>query len=211
MVFLPGIGDVLEDFELNEFVQAVRKSARPADMLVADVHAGYYFRRSMLERLHKDVIEPAKLRGYTKIWLVGISLGGFGALLYAMENVSELHGLMLLAPYVGENNLINEISDAGGLASWNPGPVKADDYAYGIWRWLKHEYVNRNANSSVEIYLGFGHRDRFARGNALLAAILPAERIVTTHGGHDWQTWRQVWRSFLACRESHSVPNTSES
>lgn len=128
-----------------------------------------------------------------------------------VKNASELHGLMLLAPYVGENNLINEISDAGGLASWNPGPVKADDYAYGIWRWLKDEYVNRNANSSIEIYLGFGHRDRFARGNALLAEILPAERVVTTHGGHDWQTWRQVWQLFLAHRESHAAPKTSES
>lgn len=211
IVFLPGIGDVLEDFELNEFVEAVRKSARPADMLVADVHAGYYFRRSMLERLHKDVIEPVKLCGYTKIWLVGISLGGFGALLYARDNASELYGLMLLAPYVGESDLIREISDAGGLQSWNPGIIKADDYAHRIWRWLKHEYVDRNTNSPIEIYLGFGDRDRFARANALLAEILPVERVVTLHGGHDWKTWREVWRSFLAHRDSQAMPNMSES
>src|SRR5438105_14607402 len=60
VVFLPGIGDVAEDFERNGFVQALRDSARPADIAVADVHFGYYIRRSVLERLRVDVIEPAK-------------------------------------------------------------------------------------------------------------------------------------------------------
>ena len=75
IVFLPGIGDVLEDFELNGFADAVRESSTPADLVVADVHFGYYARASVLERLREDVIEPAK-SCYTTISLAGISLGG---------------------------------------------------------------------------------------------------------------------------------------
>ncbi len=127
MVFLPGIGDVLEDFERNGFVQALRDSARPADMVVADVHFGYYVRRSVLERLRVDVIEPARSCGYATIFLVGISLGGLGALLYAMEHPVDVQGLMLLAPYLGDSSLVKEIEDAGGLKLWDAGDVNVDD------------------------------------------------------------------------------------
>ena len=100
MIFLPGVGDVLEDFERNRFMEAVWASGRPANIIVADLHAGYYFRFNVLDRLHKDVIEPARSCGYQSIRLVGISLGGFGALLYTMEKTADIQGLMLLAPYL---------------------------------------------------------------------------------------------------------------
>src|SRR5919198_1707907 len=45
MVFLPGIGDVLEDYEFHGFVEAVRQNGVPADMIVADMHFGYYVRQ----------------------------------------------------------------------------------------------------------------------------------------------------------------------
>ena len=53
----------------------------------------------MVDRLKEDVINPAKEKGYTKIWLVGISLGGLGSLLYAMEHPSDIEGMLVLAPY----------------------------------------------------------------------------------------------------------------
>src|SRR5712672_3477612 len=54
-----------------------------ADIVVADLHFGYYLRQTAIERLREDVILPARTRGYQCISLVGISLGGFGALYYA--------------------------------------------------------------------------------------------------------------------------------
>src|SRR6266550_1965963 len=87
IIFLPGVGDVLEDYETNGFIEAVLKSGAPADMIVVDAHFGYYLRRIVIERLRTDVIGPARATGgYKKIWLAGISLGGFGALLYASEH-----------------------------------------------------------------------------------------------------------------------------
>lgn len=201
MVFLPGIGDVLEDFELNRFVETVRTSARPADIVAADLHAGYYFRSSVLERLHEDVFEPAKACGYERIWLVGISLGGFGALLYAMNRTSDVQGLVLLAPYVGEDAVVREIASAGGLRRWDPGNAETDDHARRMWGWVK-QHTSGDRSSALEIYLAFGDRDCFAPGNALLADVLPNDRVFTLRGRHDWHTWRRLWQAFLAQRDS---------
>ena len=202
MVFLPGIGDVPEDFERNGFVQALRDSARPADIAVADVHFGYYIRRSVLERLRVDVIEPAKSCGYATICLVGISMGGLGALLYAMEHPADVQRLMLLAPYLGDASLGKEIKDAGGLKLWDARDVDGDDHPRKLWRWLKQCALSQAKCELPEAYLGYGDRDSFAPGNALLGDLLPKHRVFTIRGGHDWQTWKRLWRMFLAERDA---------
>jgi len=202
MIFLPGIGDLLEDFERNGFVEMVRASGRQADMLAADVHAGYYFHLSVLNRLQEDVIEPAKLCGYQSIWLIGISLGGFGALLYAMENTNDIQGLMLLAPYLGEDHVVAEIAAAGGLKMWRPGNVAAGGHVRRVWSWLKRVYAMPHEGPAPQLYLGYGNRDWFARGNALLAESLPTDRVFIIPGGHDWKTWRALWRVMLAARHA---------
>ena len=205
MIFLPGIGDVLEDFERNRFIEAVRASRRLADMVVVDVHAGYYFHFSVLDRLHRDVIEPARSCGYQSIWLVGISLGGFGALLYAMENSRDIQGLMLLAPYLGEKTVVEEIFAAGGLKTWWPGNVATEDHLRRIWSWLKRVYAMPHEEPAPELFLGYGKRDQFARGNLLLAKHLPADRVFTVPGGHDWKTWLALWRAMLARRDAEML------
>jgi hypothetical protein len=47
------------------------------------------------------------------------------------------------------------------------------------------------------LYLGFGLADRFAANHRLLADALPAGRVFTTEGGHDWPQWSQLWRKML--------------
>ena len=49
-----------------------------------------------------------------------------------------------------------------------------------------------------KLVLGYGTRDSLAPANRLLAATLPAERVFTADGGHDWQTWGELWRTILA-------------
>ena len=204
MIFLPGVGDVLEDFERNRFMAAVCASKRPADMVVVDVHAGYYLHANVLERLHEDVIAPARASGHRSIWLVGISLGGFGALLYAMENTKDVQGLMLLAPYLGERALIAEIAAAGALRSWQPDEVATGDHTRRLWSWIKRVYATSHDGPAPRVYLGYGNRDSFARGNALLAEHLPADRVFVIPGGHDWKTWRELWRAMLARRDAET-------
>ena len=79
---LPGAYSLPQEFVDEGFVQALRERRIAADTCIADAHLGYFSDRSVLERLRVDVIGPARRQGYRRIWLVGISLGGFGALAY---------------------------------------------------------------------------------------------------------------------------------
>src|SRR4030095_13806393 len=80
LMFLPGAFLKPEEFEREGFVQAVRERALAADALLVDADVSYYYDQTFIERLNEDVIRPQRARGYESIWLVGISIGGFGAL-----------------------------------------------------------------------------------------------------------------------------------
>src|SRR5204863_869685 len=132
---------------------------------------------NVLERLHEDVIAPARASGHRSIWLVGISLGGFGALLYAMENTKDVQGLMLLAPYLGERALIAEIAAAGALRSWQPDEVATGDHARRLWSWLKHVYATSSDTLAPRVYLVYGNGESFARGHGPLAEHVTADGV----------------------------------
>jgi pimeloyl-ACP methyl ester carboxylesterase len=121
IIFLPGIDDLAEDFERRGFIHELHREGVAADAVAIDAHYGYYARKVILERITEDVIESAHVAGYEEIWLVGTSLGGFGAASYAARHVSHVSGILLLAPYLGDQPLISEIADAGGLKGWDPG------------------------------------------------------------------------------------------
>ncbi len=146
-------------------IDAVRQYGISADMIAADMHFGYYIRRTAVERLRHDTILPAQRKGYCEIDLVGISLGGFGALFYAVHHPAEIARLFLLAPYLGQQPLIREISTAGGAKKWNPLNVADSDYQRKLWLWLKR-YDNQCACPSL--YLGYGLQHKFASANQLL-------------------------------------------
>lgn len=141
IVFLPGIDDTAEDYERHGFIDAVKQAGWPA--VVVDAHYGYYANRTILDRLHVDIFEPAKVLGYRNRWLVGISLGGFGALLYASRHALDVTGVVAIAPYLG-GSVVQEIMTAGGLPNWTPATVDQHDYERQLWAWLK-EYEKREA------------------------------------------------------------------
>lgn len=101
-VLLPGVYSSIDEFEREGFLRAVRERRIAADILVADAHRAYYDNASIGERLDADVIAPMRARGYRSIWLVGISLGGAGALVYAARRPGEIAGVVALAPYLGD-------------------------------------------------------------------------------------------------------------
>lgn len=200
LILLPGIDDVLEDYELNGFIALAWHEGLAADMMVADLHFGYYSRRTALERLRHDVVLPARAQGYREIWLVGISLGGLGAALYAAEHPGDVTGLLLLAPYLGDKRFVASIDAAGGLKAWQPPEPETgdEDYLAKLWRWFKRRAGEEAGQPAI--YIGFGDSDPFARANSLLAQTLPGERVFVVPGGHDWQTWRRLWQQFVACK-----------
>jgi pimeloyl-ACP methyl ester carboxylesterase len=202
VVFLPGITDIAEDFEHQGFIHAMRERDIAADAVALDAHYGYYATRTIHDRLTREVIVPAQQFGYEKIWLVGISLGGLGALSYAARHPENVSGLVLLAPYLGETAVINEIRTTGGIAQWSPTVIDEADYQRMLWRWIKRYQAAPLPN--LPIYLGFGEQDSFAAANQLLAAVLPGDHVVTVHGGHNWITWKKLWRKLLAAAPAGS-------
>lgn len=203
IVFLPGMGDDAEEFERQGFVAEVKKNDLSVDMVAANATLGYYARGTFPERLATDVIGPARARGYEQLWLVGMSMGGLGTVYYARSHAADVTGVLALAPYLGERELIDEIRGQGGLATWQ-GPPKVDvmnedNYQRELWRWL--QAVTRRQEPGPNIYLGYGRADKLARQDELLAAALPEGHTYLVDGAHDWETWKVVLGEFLQTSE----------
>ena len=192
VVFLPGAGDSAADFERHGFVGALREKGLSVDIVSAQATLGYYVKGGVLERLSADVIGPARAKGYQQTWLIGMSMGGMGTLIYSRAHPDEVNGVLALAPYLGERELIDEIKGAGGLAAWE-GAGAGDERA--LWRWLKA--VSSGQERGPELYVGWGTEDRLGAADAMLGAVLPSDHVITVPGGHKWTTWKKVLEAFL--------------
>lgn len=195
LVMLPGATHKPEDFARQGFIRALRQRKLPVDTAAVDAHLDYYLERNLGERLAEDIIAPARARGYRRIWLMGISLGGLGALLYAREHADEIAGVVVLAPFLGVRGTIEEIVRAGGIDRWQPGAIAPQDDERFLLAWLK-AYGAENP-ALPQIYLGYGTADRFIAASAMLGNRLPPAHIVTIAGGHDWKTWSTLWEKLL--------------
>jgi pimeloyl-ACP methyl ester carboxylesterase len=197
VVFLPGMGDHETDFVEHGFLDALSARSMAVDVVAADATFGYYLNRTVVARLHDDVLQPAREAGYRQIWLVGISMGGMGALLLTKSGEPGLAGAVLMAPYLGDDNLLQEIDRAGGVARWNPGPIGERDYQRDVWRFIKEKTAQRDPEARPLLYLAAGDKDKLRFGHRLLAATLPSDRILWTAGTHDWAPWSVLWADFL--------------
>lgn len=194
MVWLPGAYHAARDFVTAGFAAAVQERQAPLDLIFVDMDLEHVGDRGVLQTLRSDIVSPARAAGVA-LWLGGISLGGLFALDYAASHPDELDGLCLLAPYLGNRILTNEIALAPGLAAWQPGELAEIDDERRIWRYLKSRHAG-----SRPLYLGFGREDRFSAAHELLAAALPASSVDVIAGAHDWSTWRRLWENFLDSR-----------
>jgi pimeloyl-ACP methyl ester carboxylesterase len=194
-VFMRGIGGSHTSFEEEGLVDDVRTMGLPFDMAAPNAHLGYYTGRTLLVRLKADVIDPARRQGKDNIWLVGFSMGGLGSMLYLREHPKDIEGICLIAPFLGDEDIIEEIQAAGGVRSWSPGVYDPeDDYQRMLWHWIKD---NVAGDDPVPIFLGYGTEDEFAPANALLAELLPENHVVRIPGGHDYPTFKALWDRFL--------------
>src|SRR5258706_2173212 len=195
LVMLPGVRDRPQDLVEHGMIRALRERGVPVDVVAVDAHLGYYLERSFIERLSHDVIMPMRAQGYARIWLMGISLGAMGALIYARAHANEIEGVIVLAPFLGVQGIIAEVERAGGLSQWQPGAIASNDDERLLLAWLKAYQADNPA--LPKLYLGYGRDDRFAPASQLLAQRLPATQVAITRRGHDWETWMELWRRLL--------------
>jgi pimeloyl-ACP methyl ester carboxylesterase len=195
IVFIRGVGGSHRSFEEEGFVADVWARGLPFDAASPNAHFGYYGDRNLVVRLKEDVIDPARARGCKKIWLVGVSMGGLGAMLYLMERPEDIAGVYLISPFLGSEFFLEEMQTAGGVRQWNPGNYRVeDDWQRMLWHWMKTTVAD---NPDKMVYLGYGTDDFYRSGPELLAPLLPADRVYAIDGGHDYQTFKSLWRIFL--------------
>jgi pimeloyl-ACP methyl ester carboxylesterase len=197
IVFIRALYGNHKTFEKEGFVAMVRAKGLRYDMVAPNAHMAYYYGRTLDKRLKEDVIEPARAAGYTNIWLVGVSMGGLGSLLYLLNypEDSGIAGIILMSPFLGEREILHEIIRAGGVRKWDPGGYDDSDWQRLLWDWLKR--YDQQQDRLPPIYLGYGNDDSYALGQGLLAAILPGNQVVRIEGTHSVDTVKEIWAIML--------------
>ncbi|MDP4626148.1 MAG: alpha/beta hydrolase-fold protein [Akkermansiaceae bacterium] len=197
VVFLPGRWSLVGEFKKEGLFQIAEEKWPEARLVAPDLHLGYYQSQAASQRLHEDIILPAKASGVETIRLVGVSMGGLGALIYDLEHPGEIDEIYLLAPFLGEEEAIAEIEAAGSLRKWKPGTIEEKDFSRRLWVGLREKWLEKGDRPTL--YLGCGTEDRLAPSSRLLAQEFLSEGDTTwLPGGHDWPVWRKLFAEMTA-------------
>jgi len=200
VVVLPGRGDGLEGLQRTGIAQAIQAQWPDADVELSGLAIGYYLQGNAIRRLHDEIVMPARKRGYREIWLLGASLGGLGALMYDGQWPGTVDGLVLLAPYLGEKPLLEEIAAAGGIAKWNPGPpppvINGDNFQHELWRHLQG--WSRDPSAARNVWLAYGDQDYLRDTMPSLLPLLSPKHVLVREGRHAWSVWTPAARDILA-------------
>ncbi len=193
LVMLPGAKNTPSQLVEHGFIRAMRERGLPVDAIALDAHADYYLERGHIERLLREALDGVQGRGYRRIWLMGISLGGLGSMLCATQRAADIEGVLLLAPFLGTRGVIAEVAKAGGLRQWQPRDDKDHEHTF-----LARLGANAfHAPHFPRVFLGYGRDDLYVGASELLAECLPPQRVISMSGGHDWPTWRRLWDGLL--------------
>lgn len=187
ILLLPGLGESPANFVKYGTVKQISICQPAANILGVDSHFAYYREDKIVERLHEDIIVPARLAGVRHIWLLGISLGGLGSLLYRQQYPDEIEAVIVMAPYLGEwDALTAYLTDRDGFLE------SSDNHYPELWDGLTNPPV-----AAPEIILAFGENDKYSKQQRWLAGLLDQNKVLTAPGGHRWAVWKTLWPNAL--------------
>jgi len=195
LLMLPGAKNTPQQLVEHGFIRALRERQLAVDVLALDAHVDLYLDRANIERVLRHALDEVRARGYRRIWLLGISLGGSGAMICATQRAAEIEGIFLLAPFLGTRGLIAEVEAAGGLPHWQAGEIVPRDHERALLVQIKNSLLD--GGGFPPIHLGYGSEDRYRGASIMLAERLAPQRVTVMPGGHDWETWRTLWQSLL--------------
>ena len=198
VVMLPGRGDSLQSLTNTGIATIIQQSWPDADVLLTGLTMPFYRQGRAAQRLHDEVIEPARRRAYRQVWLAGISLGGMGALLYDREYPDQMNGLLLLSPYLGDNAIHQQIRQAGGLAAWQAGPAQVigpDTFQHELWRYLQD--WSQRPQRTRSVWLAYGADEPFRQPIELMSPLLQPDHVIMLPGKHNWKLWKPAMRALL--------------
>ena len=200
VVVLPGRGDDIASLQHAGIAQVIRSQWPDADVTLSGLAIGYYLQGGAMRRLHDEIIVPAHAHGYREVWLLGASLGGLGALMYDGQWPGTIDGIVLMAPYLGEKPLLQEIAAAGGITQWKPGPAPAqvdgNNFQRELWRHLQS--WSHDPARARNVWLAYGDSDRLRDSMPLLTPLLLSSHVLVRSGGHAWTVWTPAAHDILA-------------
>lgn len=195
-VLLPGIYDDVDSFEDHGFMSVadrILNGRNDAAFVALDAHYGYYRERIIARRLKDEVL--GRFAG-KKVTLVGISLGGLGALATARRYPESLDRIVLIAPFLGWQDHIERFKRGAGTAPRYA--MEAEIFA--VWRWLE------NGADGIPTTLLYGRDDKFRPAYDYLASTAPKIALRGIDGAHNWPTWNTLWADWLA---DHVAPTNT--
>jgi pimeloyl-ACP methyl ester carboxylesterase len=190
VLFLPGFAASDRTIARKGVIDAMRDAGLQADVITVDARVGYYARGTLAERLEADVMPLVRAK-YDHIWVMGISMGGYGTLWTADAFEDDVEGIVLFSPFLGRGRVLRSV-EASGLQAWTPpeDPKWDDD----TWAWLQR--VDAGGWNAPVVYFGRGSKED-GSANQMFASLLPEGRVRIAEGGHQWKVWRELAAEFV--------------
>lgn len=192
MLLLPGRGDRMATFRDQGFFDLAAgylEANRDVALVAADAHMGYYRDRQVMVRLEQDLLGRFP---ESRLTVVGVSLGGLGAVMLARRHPARVREMFLIAPYLGDHSFVERVA-AGPIAE-RPGDGDLQRELVAVWKFL----LDREARSGIVVSLGIGDQDRFLEAARLLERRAPDIAVHTVPGKHQWSAWRALFEGWLA-------------
>lgn len=209
VVMLPGIADDLAALQKRQVASRIQRTWPDADVVLTGLTLPFYQQGKAAQRLRDEVIQRYR-KSDQALWLVGISLGGMGALIYDRQYPDDAAGLLLMSPYLGEEGILESIRAAGGLTYWKPGATQkigSSNYQLELWRYLKGWSARPQRTQTV--WLAYGAEEKFRKSNEMIAPLLPAGHVIMLQGKHDWDLWRRAFPALLKRAQTSTGLNKS--
>ena len=190
VVVLPGRGDDLASLERKGMTRIIQNAWPDTDVILTGLTMPFYRQGHATTRLQEEIITPAQASGYREIWLMGISLGGMGALMYEHDYPGRVRGILLLSPYLGNASIHDEVQRAGGLSRWNPGPsrpIGPDTVDHELWHTLKS--LGEDPKRADAFWIAYGNDEPFRTPIERMTPILPPANVAMLPGRHNWKLW----------------------
>jgi pimeloyl-ACP methyl ester carboxylesterase len=189
---LHGAYQSAQSFLEEGFVSCFQALDPGCELVLLEAHAQYYLEQNLVDPLHTAIQGIlAELPARIPAQLLGISMGGYGALRYVMAKAPAFDQILLLAPFLGERRTWLSIKAQGGLGAWQPPAALTAQDDSDLWAWLQ------DPAHRCPLVLGYGRQDRFNRSHQLLAEALAPTQVICQEGDHDWTSWKQLLPDML--------------